>query len=85
MLDLTVDHLLNDVLPAARDYEEAENALTGAYSADQQPTAWTTAAREAQRKASQLAVAIDGLADRAALELSMNLDMVRADVEALVT
>jgi len=77
MLDITVDHLLNDVLPAAGDYEEAENVLTAAFSADQQPAAWAKEASEAKRRASQLAVAIDGLADRAALELSVKLDEAR--------
>lgn len=83
MLADTVDHLLNNVLPAAADYETAEDELTAAYNADQAPASWEPAARTARRRASELAIAIDGLTDRFANEVGETKTAVRSAVSAL--
>ena len=64
LLDNAVDHLTHNVLDAAADYETAEQQLTRAYNADQTLDAWQTEARKAKCRAAELAIAIDGLADR---------------------
>jgi hypothetical protein len=69
MLESAVDHLVHNVLAAAADYYAAEQALTRAYNDDPTPSAWGTAARTAKRRAAEVAIAIDGLTDRASTEL----------------
>ncbi|RWK53159.1 hypothetical protein [Mesorhizobium sp.] len=83
MLADTVDHLLHNVLPAAADYEAAEDALSKAYAAGQTPAAWEAVARTAKRRAAELAVAIDGLTDRCAGELGISKTAIRKSIAAL--
>lgn len=81
MLSRTVKHLLENVLPAARDYFAAEQALSEAYQRN--PTAFTAEAHLAKRRAAEVAIAIDGLADRAATALTTTPDNVRTQVAPL--
>jgi hypothetical protein len=83
VLETTVDHLLQNVLGAAADYEAAEEALTRAYNADSTPAAWESAARFAKRRAAEVAIAIDALTDRCFTELGRSKPDVRTDVSAL--
>jgi hypothetical protein len=83
MLIATIDHLLQNVLPAAKDYEVSEEELSLAYNVNQSPDTWAVAAADAKRKAAQLAIAIDGLSDRARHDLSLDLGQVRKAVSAL--
>lgn len=83
MLDRTVEHLIHNVLPAAAEYEAAERALSEAFAQDAPPKHWEEAARTAKRKAAELAVAIDGLSDRAHVELGESLNVIRATVSGL--
>jgi hypothetical protein len=76
----TLAHLLNNVIPAARDYEQAEDALTRAVQRDADPDSWAEEGQRAKRCAAEVAIAIDGLADRAASALSLTPDEVRAQV-----
>jgi hypothetical protein len=80
LLERCVDHLIHHVLPAAAEYEDAEQALSEAYTADPAPTCWESAARQAKRKAAELAIAIDGLSDRAQSELGGTLTQIRQTV-----
>jgi len=75
----TLIHLLSDVLDAASDYYEAEQALSQA----QHEGIWAQEAATAKRKAAILAVAIDGLSDRASRELGIRIERVRSSVSAL--
>lgn len=77
MLKETVDHLLNNVVPAAKDYESAEDELTRAFEKDADPNRWAEEGRRAKRRAAEVAIAIDGLADRAGLALKLAPDDVR--------
>jgi len=85
MLDNAVDQLLHNVLPAAADYDSAEQALTVAFNADESPPAWEAEARTAKRRAAELAIAIDGLTDRVFRELAMTKPGLRANLAALCT
>jgi hypothetical protein len=76
----TLAHLLNNVIPAARDYEQAEYELTRAVERDADPNSWAEEGQRAKRCAAEVAIAIDGLADRAASALSLTADEVRAQV-----
>jgi hypothetical protein len=67
MLTKTVDHLVNDVIAAAKDYDTAERQLTDAWNRTGDLAKCDAEAREAKRRAAQVAIAIDGLADRAHL------------------
>jgi hypothetical protein len=40
MLTDALNHLLNNVLPAACDYERAEEELTAAFARDADPGSW---------------------------------------------
>jgi hypothetical protein len=78
MLKPTVDHLIAYVIPASRDYNDAEGALSAAYAAancDQ--TKCQDECETAKRRAAEVAVAIDGLADRAAQVLGCTPSTVR--------
>jgi hypothetical protein len=83
MPDSTVNHLINNVLPSANDYEVAEAALTAAYAADSTPAMWETAANLAKRRAAELAIAVDGLTDRCCNELGSSKAYIRKSVTAL--
>lgn len=74
MLDHTLDHLLHNVLAAAADYEAAERDLTIAFEADNAVAAWEASARTAKRRAAEVAIAIDGLADRCKNEHGSSYD-----------
>jgi hypothetical protein len=76
----TLAHLLNNVIPAARDYEQAEDELTRAFARNPDPNSWAEEAQRAKRRAAEVAIAIDGLADRAASALGLTPDEVRAQV-----
>ena len=67
MLEAAVDHLEHNVLPAAGEYEAAEKNLSSTKQGDQSP-----AARNAKRKASDLATALNGLTDRCDIELGLS-------------
>jgi hypothetical protein len=47
---------------------------------DADPQSWITQGQQAKRRAAEVAIAIDGLADRAALALSLTPDEVRTQV-----
>lgn len=83
MLDRAVFHLIHNVLPAAADYDAAEVELSRAYTADSTIATWETAARLAKRRASELAIAIDGLPDRCLIEPGSSKPSIRAAVAAL--
>jgi hypothetical protein len=83
MLESAVDHLLHNVLPAAVDYISAEKALSLAYEASSASANWETEARLANRRAAELAIAVDGLPDRCRKELGLSLTEIRAAVAAL--
>jgi hypothetical protein len=78
-----VDRLLNEVIPAAADYDKAEKALSEASAADPSPSSWEPAARETRRRAAQLAVAIEGLTERAAIDLNVDPKEIRKAVTKL--
>jgi hypothetical protein len=71
--------LLTHVLETAAEYESAEVYLRKAYESGD----WNAQATTAKRKAAELAVAIDGLADRVQNDIGIPLDKIRADVSAL--
>jgi hypothetical protein len=75
----TLDHLTSNVLAASSEYQAAEDALSRAHRAGNCDEEAVTA----KRKAAELAVAIDGLSDRASLESGSALAKIRADVSAL--
>jgi hypothetical protein len=79
VLTNTLNHLMTNVLPAAAEYQAAEDALSRAHGAG----TWDEEATTAKRKAAELAVAIDGLSDRASLEGMGTLDNIRAGVSEL--
>jgi hypothetical protein len=73
VLDRTVKHLLDGVLPRADGYLLAEQALSTAFdAAGKDITVCQDEARRAVRCAEDVAVAIDGLADRAVHELGFS-------------
>jgi hypothetical protein len=75
----TLSHLIHNVLPAATEYQAAEDALSHAHLAG----SWVRKTETTRRKAAELAVAIDGLSDRAGLETNRSIDSIRSDVSAL--
>jgi hypothetical protein len=83
LFEVTVDHLVKNVLPAAGDYGIAENALTQAFCKDTTPATWEAAARTAKRRAAEVAIAIDGLTDRCFVEVNRTKSAVRNDISAL--
>lgn len=80
MLTETLNHLLINVLPAARDYKRTENELSAAFSCNADPQSWATEGQQAKRRAAEVVIAIDGLADRAASTLELAPDNVRKQV-----
>jgi hypothetical protein len=85
MLKGALHHLLTNVIPAAQDYDRAENELSAAFTQNADPAHWTTAGQHAKRRAAEVAVAIDGLADRAANDLGITPDNVRNAVAPYCT
>jgi hypothetical protein len=83
MLTDNRDHLMRNVIPAAIDYAAAEGRLSDAYVANPSPGMWDREARDANRRAAELALAIDGLTDRAHHELGLPKKTIRKDVSAL--
>lgn len=84
MLKSTVDHLIVNVIPAAQDYNDAEVSLTAALAAANGDQSKCHAECEtAKRRAAEVAVAVDGLADRAARALGSTPNAVRAQVASL--
>ena len=83
MLESAVDHLIHNTIPSAADYSAAEEALSCAYERCPQPSSWEGEARLAKRRAAELAIAIDGLADRCKNDLAVSLTQIRGDVAAL--
>jgi hypothetical protein len=84
MLQRALDHLVKNVLPAANDYDNAERALSVAFNAaEKDQTKCQTEANSAKRRASDAAIAIDGLADRTAQALGSTPNAVRSQVSAL--
>lgn len=80
----TTRHLLDNVLASAAEYEAAEAALSSAFQRhSDDPAAWSAEARTAKRKAAELAIAIDGLTDRASIDLKRSKTIVRTSVGAL--
>jgi hypothetical protein len=77
MLKSALNHLLTNVLPAAHDYDRAENELSAAFDQNPDPAHWATAGQHAKRRAAEVAVAIDGLTDRAANDLGTTPENVR--------
>jgi hypothetical protein len=77
MLHSAINHLLTNVLPAAQDYDCAENELSTAFGQNADPAHWATAAQHAKRRAAEVAIAIDGLADRGANDLGITPETVR--------
>ena len=77
MLKSALNHLLTNVLPAAQDYDRAEKELSTAFDQSPDPVHWATAGQQAKRRAAEVAVAIDGLADRASNELGITPENVR--------
>jgi hypothetical protein len=83
MLNSAFNHLLANVIPAAEDYARAETELSAAYDENADPSHWEMAGRHAKRRAAEVALAIDGLADRAANDLGIAPDDVRNAVAPL--
>jgi hypothetical protein len=75
-LDSMLNHLLHNVLPAARDYEAAEDELSLAFIQDP----GEQQGQQAKRRAAEVAIAIDGLVDRAAKALGLSKGEVRRQV-----
>ena len=75
----TLNHLLVNVLESAKEYELAEEALVKAEASG----VWDIEAKTAKRKAAELPIAIDGLADRAAHESNEKIGDIRKAVSAL--
>jgi len=71
---------MTNVLPAARDYEQAEDELSHAFARDADPKTWQQEGQQAKRRAAEVAIAIDGLADRAAAALGLTPEDVRKQV-----
>jgi hypothetical protein len=79
-LDSVLNHLLHNVLPAARDYEAAEDELSLAFNQNPDPTSWEQQGQHAKRRAAEVAIAIDGLVDRTAKALGLSKGKVRRQV-----
>jgi hypothetical protein len=80
VLDSVLNHLLHNVLPAARDYEAAEEQLSLAFKQNPDPTSWEQPGQQAKRRAAEVAIAIDGLVDRAAEALGLSKEKIREQV-----
>jgi hypothetical protein len=74
MLKSVLTHLLTNVIPAAQDYDHAEKALSAAFAENGEAAHWAAAGQHAKRRAAEVAIAVDGLADRAAANLGITPD-----------
>lgn len=83
MLGHAVEHLIHNVLPAASDYATAERELTQAYREAHSEQGWESAARTAKRRASELAIAIDGLTDRCTADTGFTKNSIRRAISEL--
>ena len=84
MLQRPLHHVFENVLPAAADYLAAEQELSAAYTAAASDlSACRVEAAKAKRLAANVAVAIDGLADRAGNALQLAPNAVRQQVGPL--
>jgi len=83
MLETTVDHLIQNVLPAGDDYFAVEDQLSRAFAANDTPLAWEAEARLAKRRAAEFSIAIDGLTDRCANELGRTKTRIRSDISSV--
>jgi hypothetical protein len=84
MLKSVANHLIVNVIPAARDYGDAEAMLSAAFAAvNEDQSKCHGECETAKRRAAEVAVALDGLADRAALDLGGTPNSVRAQVAPL--
>ncbi|MBT9288263.1 hypothetical protein [Prosthecodimorpha staleyi] len=84
MIHRSVDQLIDNVLPAAADYFMAEQELSAVYAAATNDlSACGGEAAKAKRLAAQVAIAIDGLADRAGHALQLKPNAVRQQVGPL--
>jgi hypothetical protein len=83
MLKNALNHLLTNVIPAAEDYARAETELSAAFDENADPSHWEMAGQHAKRRAAEVALAIDGLADRAANDLGIAPDDARNAVAPL--
>lgn len=82
VLDIAARYFAEHVLPAAMDYDRAEQELSAAFDAND-PSRYAREASEARRRAAQLAVALDGLPDRCADELGLRKPAIRQAVQQL--
>jgi len=82
VLNRTVAHFVDHVIPAANDYLNAEMALSAAMDSGE-PLEIERAKKTAIRMAANVAVAIDGLTDRAVGELNKDKKYIRAAVTPL--
>ncbi|HVY23105.1 MAG TPA: hypothetical protein VG962_07115 [Steroidobacteraceae bacterium] len=82
-MKVTCRHLMNNVLPAALDYEAAEKNLSVAYAEDVSSFHWEGVAQLAKRRAAELSIAIDGLTDRAHVETGAGKNDIRNRIAAL--
>jgi len=84
MLAQTIAHFVEYVIPAATDYRNAELALSAAIESNNQDQI-EGAKNSVLRQAANVSVAIDGLTDRAALELALSKTQIRAALPPLCT
>jgi hypothetical protein len=56
MLSSTLNHHLTNVIPAAQDYDRAENELSVAFAQNPDPAHWATAGQYARRRAAEVAL-----------------------------
>jgi hypothetical protein len=81
MLQRPLHHLFENVLPAAADYLAAEQELSTAYTAASNDlSACRLEVAKAKRMAANVAIAIDGLADRTGNALQLAPNAVRQQV-----
>ncbi|CTQ77420.1 hypothetical protein [Roseibium alexandrii] len=86
ILQNTLNHLLENVIPASQDYIAAEEKLSRAFNNSpnrDDPHTWQKEAAGAKRNAANLAIAIDGLADRAAKETGISKSQIRRELRPL--
>jgi len=70
MLTRTVEYLHQYTLKSAKDYWDAETELSRRFAENTDQFHWSPAGAEALRRAGQVAIEIDALADRARLDLN---------------
>ena len=83
MFSRVTNHLFDNVLPAAGAYHDAEIALSHAFAQGPGTDRYRAQAQETKRRAAEAAIAIDGLADRAAKVMFATPNEIRRQVSAL--